>query len=536
MPNLILPFAVSSKDRKIAFTKEMEMATILHLAESERKKGEGIILKKPEEELAFIAEFCYPVWLIPWRERTLLFDGIGITQHTFTYEVLPDVKKFLTDIEGCTEGLEAYSAALADHTHYFQSVSRVEKKTILGLITSPDVIQDLSVYLAEAEEVEESEIKTMRLSPVINESSIASSLNELSELRTMLENDIENLRYCMKLLNDTTRKHVGAIRETIRETRRDFNEKIATAKSLATEKVREIQERYDARITKASKKFEHQLQQLHQEKVKLEKAEERAIAQIDRCKAEIEATKQRKDEAIQQRWKQEMENWKREAKMLRQSIEQLEKRIENTESEKRVKISNLRSEFNAQVENAMKNVREFEASREAQIQLNQKKIESLEESTSTIIAQLDNLVKQKRASLNELEKMGMQDNRRKSALVHVPLYLACFQAQAKRRYVVYPPSIAGTMGVLTRFKGIFGASRVKSLFLPRSKAVASILNQLVTVIERDPVFKRDLHDIAVQNNILRSKEEVKRGLEGLRNEGWISENEFQAFSTLLKKM
>jgi len=104
--------------------------------------------------------------------------------------------------------------------------------------------------------------------------------------------------------------------------------------------------------------------------------------------------------------------------------------------------------------------------------------------------------------------------------------------------VVYPPSIAGTMGVLTKFKGIFGASRVKSLFQQRSKAVANILNQLVSVIERDPLFKRDLHDAAAKASILQSKEtreKVRVGLAELREEEWISESEFQSFTSLLTK-
>jgi hypothetical protein len=118
----------------------------------------------------------------------------------------------------------------------------------------------------------------------------------------------------------------------------------------------------------------------------------------------------------------------------------------------------------------------------------------------------------------------------------VPFYLACFQAEAERRYVVYPPSVAGTVGVLTKLKGALGISKIKSLFQQRSKAVAKILDQVVTVIERDPVFKRDLQDVGVKANILQSEENremVKRGLEELRREEWISENEFQTLSQSL---
>jgi DNA repair exonuclease SbcCD ATPase subunit len=467
-----------------------------------------------------------------------LFDGLGVAHNTLLYGVLPDVKTFVNDIEGSVEKFEAYSAALTDHIHYFQSASRVEERTILGLVTSADFIEDFSSYLSEAEAVESTREEAVCLSPVIDESSIGASLNELSELKSVLEKDIEDLRSSMRLLSETTRKHVDVLKDEIRAIQKDFNERIATAKSAAMEKVREIQKRFDERITKVSQRFEQQLQGLHQERVKLEKNEERALAQVDRCEAEIKTAKLRKDAGVEQRWKQEMENWKRESKALHKSVEQLDRRISDTESQKKVEVSNLRSEFNVQAENAMKDVRELEASRDSQVQLKQQKIKSLEDLTSTIVAQLDNLVKQKRLSLNELGKMGMRDNRRKSALAYVPLYLACFQDGPARRYVVYPPSIAGTMGVLTKFKGIFGASRVKSLFQQRSKAVANILNQLVTVIERDPVFKRDLHDEAAKANILRSKESrerVKTGLAELRKEEWISENEFQTFNSILAR-
>jgi hypothetical protein len=514
----------------------MEWATVFYMAESDRKKGEGILVKKPLEELLFISECCYPIWLVPWKSFTLLFDGLGVAQRTLTYNVLPDVKTFVNDVEGGAEKLEAYSAALTDHSHYFESASKVEEKTILGLITSSDFIEDFSSYLSHAETPDSREKKAAYLSPIVDETSIASGLNELSELKTMLENDIESLRHVMRLLSETTRKHVDVLRAKIGVVQRDFNEKIATAKSAAMGRVSEIQKGYDERITKASKRFEQQLQGLQGEKVKLEKSVERALTQIDRCETETKAAKLRKDRGVVQRWKQEMENWKREAKALRKKAEQTDKSIEETESDKKVEISNLRSEFSAQAENAMKHVRELEASRDAEVQLNQQKVESLEDMTSSIVGQLDDLTKQKRASMNELNKIGMRGNRRKPTLVHVPLYLACFEAEAARRYLVYPPSIVGTMGVLTKFKGIFGASRVKSLFQQRSRTVANILNQLVIVIERDPVFKRDLHDSAVKASILRSKdtrERVQEGLAELRKEEWISENEFQIFSALL---
>jgi len=391
--------------------------------------------------------------------------------------------------------------------------------------------------VTEAEEVDESKIEEVCLSPIVDESTTSSALNELSELKAILESDTLSLREAMNLLRATTKRHVCIIREEMKKIQTELNEKISVAKSSAMKKVRQIQERYDARILKTSQKYEKELQQLHQERAKLEKKEERVFSQIERCEAEIQTSKVRRDSAGERRWKEEKEKWKREASALKKDMEALNKQIEQTESQKKIEIANVRAEFNAQSEEAMKDVRELEAIKDSKTQLSQQEMKSLEDLTSALLAQLDTLIKQKRVALEDLDKMGMKDQRRKTALAYVPLYLSCFQAGAQRRYVVYPPSVAGSMGAMTKFKGMLGVSKVKSLFQSRSKALISVLNQLVTLIERDPVFKRDLHDAGVHANMLQaseSRERIRNGLEDLRNEEWISSNEVQALNASLK--
>jgi len=170
--------------------------------------------------------------------------------------------------------------------------------------------------------------------------------------------------------------------------------------------------------------------------------------------------------------------------------------------------------------------------------MSQQEINLLEDKTSTIIDQINKLVGLKRATLNELEGMGISQRRRRYALAYLPLYLACYQTELKKRYVLHPPSIAGSMGILTKFKRVFGVAKIKSLLQHRSKSITSFLNQLLIVVEHNPVFEKEISDAGVKANILRPKESRKRikiGLEGLRDEGWISESEFQAFSELLTK-
>jgi hypothetical protein len=534
---LLLPFSISGKERTLPFTQMMEKAIIYYLVESDRKKGEGLILRKPVEKVIFVAPSCYPVWLIPWGGKTLLFDGLGVSTRTLLYEALPDVKAFVNDVEGSAEKREAYSAALSDHIHYFQTAKGIEEKTVLGLIPNLDFVQDLKIYLSDAEEVEESEIKDVCLSPIVDESTISSGLNELAELKAMLEKDVQNLREAMRLLGATTRKHTDSIRQETKKIQAELNEKISAAKALAMEEVRQIQEKYDSKISKNSQKFEKQLEELHLERTKQEKQEDRAFSQIERCDDEIRTAKTLKDSAGERRWKEEKEKWKREFSTLKKSMEVLNKEIENTESQKKIEITNIRAEFNAQSEDAMKDVRALEALKDSKTQRNEQEMKSLESLSTSIVAQLDKLAKQKRLAIEEFDRMGIREQRRKRALAYLPCYLACFKSGDQRKYTLYPPSIAGTMSTITKFKGMFGVSRAKSLFQQRSRAVTQILNQLSILIERDPVFKRDLHDAGVRFNLLEtveSREEIVKGLEDLRNEEWISASEAQTLIASLR--
>jgi hypothetical protein len=533
---LLLPFAVPAEDRVKAFTKDMERAAVFYLAESEREKGERRILKKPAEELVFIAEACYPIWLVPWRKRTLLFDGLGITTHTLSYDILPDVETFNNNLQGSAKTREAYSAVLSHNASYFQDFAGKDEKTIEGLITDPDFIQDFVSYLSEAEEIERPIVNKAVLSPAIEESAISTSIEELSNFRAKLTRDIKDLSKGMKLLSTITKEQVKAIREEIKEIRRKFEEKIEKVRPVVTERARKIQERYDKEITKVSKNFERQLRLLHKDRVKLEKTQERLTTEIDRCEAEIESCRLRKDDAGELSWRRKLEKAKKKLPIVQKSIQDTDRKIEDVETAKKLEISQLRSKYDARIERAMKDLRDLEASREARIRMKQQEITFLEDTTSAIVNQMNEMVKLKRAALKELDGIGAAKRGRKHVLVYLPLYFACYETELKKRYVVYSPSVVGSMGILTKLKGVFGATKMKSFLQPRSKAITSLLNQLVPLIQESPVFEKEINDAGIKASILRttaSRIGIKRGLKELREEKWISESELQTLSELL---
>lgn len=533
----VLPFAVPARDREKAFTKRMEMAAVLCLAEMDREKGAGFIFRrKKPEELVFIAETCYPMWLVPWRGRNLLFDGIGAMTYALPYDVLPDVKMFVNNAQGSAVTREAYSALLSDNLNYFQSFTSKEEKIIEGLITSPNLIQDFVAYLPEAKAIKKPIIDKALLSPVIDEFTLSSFIQDFINLRATLKEDIKNLLESMKILSTTTKMHIKANHEKVGEIQKEFDAKIALLKPSIMEKTRQIQKKYDRQITRVSKKFERQLHRLYHERVKLEKTMQSTTANIERCEAEIRSSKLHKDAAGELQWRQDAESCRKKLSTLERMVKETDKKIENANAAKKQGISKIRSECDVQSEEAMKPLRDLEASRDAKIRMSQQETKSLEDSTSMIIDQIDKLVQLKRMALDKLDGMGIPERRRKYALVYIPIYLVCYQRESKKRYVLYPPSIASSMGIATKFRGVLGVTKIKSLLQPRSKPTTNLLNQLLTVIEQNPVFEKELSDAGIRVNVLRTKksrESIKKGLKELRAEGWISEDEFQTYDGLL---
>jgi hypothetical protein len=535
---LVLPFATPAEDRKKEFTGEMEKAAVFCLAEMERKKA-GILKRKGGgEELLFATVFYYPMWLIPWKGRSLLFDGLGITKYELFYNILPDVKTLTNDIQVSAKTREAYSAFVSDRINFFKSFIGEKEKVVEGLVSNPQLNEDFAVYLKEARAIRKPLVEGAVLSPALDESKLSSIIQDLSNHRTALKDEIANLREAMKLLSSTTEKRVKSIHGTIKETEKEFDEKITDLESSLTKKTSRIRKRYDKEITTRTKEIESNLHRLHQERVKLEKTVQNAAAKIKRCEAEIRSCRLNKDEAGELRWREELENGRKKISTLEKRIIELDKEIEDATAAKKQEVLKLRSECDEKIEEAMRVVRDSEAARDAKIRMSKQTIESLEDSTKTIVDQMDNLIEAKRATLVKLKGMGILKRIRKYGLVHLPFYLVCYQKKLENRYDLYPPSVAGSMGILTKFKGVLGVKKAKSILEPRSKAVKTLLDGILPFVEQNPVFGKEIVDAGIEANILRTKDlrkRISKGLEELQEEGWISESEFQTFSESLTK-
>jgi chromosome segregation ATPase len=534
---LTLPFSVPSETRKELFTKAMERAAVFCLAELERRKGTGFVLKKAPREFEFIIEVGYPIWLVPYGQVSFVFDGLKVASYTLVYQKVPNIENFINGLKRSSATREAYAAFLTDNLNYFQTSDNQMEKTIEGLITDSNFLQDFNSYLSEARRVKPTVSDMVFLEPTLNEDAVFYIKRELEDFKKRFTEDANSLYKGMKLINTITKKHIDVVQREIKKVKEEFRVKLEEKKPAVMEKVEKIRRQYDEQVTRVSKRFEKEIYRLQQEKVKLEKAKALLLSKIERCETEIETCIVNKDPSEERRWKEELEQNRKELTKIEKEIREVEEKIKVPESAKRKEISRLKAECETRVDEVSWELREIEASRDAKIRIYEEEIKKLQEQTETIIGQMNRLAKLREATLDQLKKLGINQKRKRCTLVYISFYVVCYRVGFKRQYMVYSPSIANNMKLSIKLKGTLGRARIKQLFAQRSKAISSLIGKFPIILEQNAVFEREINEAGAKANIISSglRESVMSGLERLKEEGWLSKEEHEAFSQILSQ-
>lgn len=528
--HFILPFSTLSESRKEPFTPDLELAAIFALAEFNRVKGGGFLSKRPEEKIGFIAKVGYPLWLFPWSEIALIFDGLNRSKYTLPYAVVPDAKDFIENLKRSSKTYETHMAFLSDHINYFQTQVTENKVEINGLITETEFLSEFGSYRHEGRALEVISTNSGLISPTLDKLSISSILQQLMSLYSSFKRDIEGLNQCMKYINEATQHYIKVLRSKAKAIKEQFDVKINAQEELVNPKVNRLKEHYDHQIIQSKKSFDKQRLPIQKTKIKLEKSKEQTLEKIEKCKLEAKSCAERDNYIGEDKWKEKANETKTELSEIEDQLKQTEKELEDLEERKSLEIFNLRSELETKTKEARQPLLDLESSRDAEVQICQKEIDELEKQTKLILDQVGRTVKLRETSIDNFAKLGIKrDSELKGiALFYVPFYVACYEVNSKKRYLFLPPSEANTFGLSTKLKSALGKAKIKQLLVPRFELTNSLIDALQVLAQQNAVFEREMREMGEKTNILNkspTRDSINNGLEYIRQEGWISERE-----------
>lgn len=532
LKRFILPFSVLSENRKEPFSAELELATLFSLAEMDRAKSGGLLSRHAEEKIDFIVKTGYPLWLFPWSGTTYIFDGLGRSSHTLRYPLISDVRTFGENLLRSSRNPETYLAFLSDHINYFQAPLKENSFLIKGLISDPEFLKDFNAYSNEAKSIEDQSYRLELFSPIIDESTISSILEEMRTLYLSFEEDVEKLFQCIKLINSSTSDHVKELRKKSRNVKREYKVKILGQKSMVTPKISRLNHDYDHQIVQATRSFERQRLIVQKQKVKLEKSREKALEKIDKCRLEAKTCAEDDDSVGEQKWKEKVNSIKKEISQTEDQIREKEEALRDLEDRKSLKIFNLKSELESKTKEANQPLLELESSLDAEILIHKQEIEKVEKQTKIILNQIGQTTKLMERIIGNFSKLGIKNDQRlkSTALFYVPFYIVCYELESRKRYVFLPPSEANSIGFSTKLKRVLGKPKIKQLLVTRFETLIALMDTAKVLAQQNVVFETEMRQIGEKTNILDQDsmlEKIKKGLEYIKEEGWISEKEYQ---------
>jgi hypothetical protein len=525
-----LPYAVLSEHRTEPFTPDLEAATIFSLAELDRSKGSGLIMKQPEEKITYIAKLGYPLWLFPWSELSLIFDGLNQNSSSLDYVTVPDVNAFMDNLRRGARTQETHMAFLSDNINYFQTSVAEKMFHMNGLMQEPQFQTEFDGYRREASKTSQENLMGL-LPSTLDEAVISSGIHELENLHSTISSRVENLYKCIKLLSKVTRQYVKELRSRVKDAEEDFDSKIKEEELAVAPRINQLKDEYDFQTTSLAKSFEKKRLPIEKEKKRLEKSREQAVSKLERGRLEAKTHAEKNQRAAEERWKEKNNKTKKELSEIENQLKQTEKNLKDLEEKRAIEIFKLHEEQETKVKEARQCLLELEASRDAKILIYTQEIETLEKQTKDISDQINRTAKLLEANVAQFAKLGIKKEFGSygSLMYYIPFYVVCYQRDSNKRYMIFPPSVVSTVGIFTKLKGALGMSKIKRLLTPRFKTVASLLDAINVLALQNGIFETELNELGAKNNMLADAEvrkEIKVGLSCLQSEGWLSDKEF----------
>jgi hypothetical protein len=533
----ILPFSLEKKNE--SFSSEVETAAVFALSELERVKGGGLILRQPEETIYFIAKMGYPIWLYPNNFVAFMFDGLGNFNYSVPYFELPDAKSFIENLDESSKTKEDYLTFLSANRSYFLNPKKERLFQLRSLIVDSEFKKEFDIYSKEAIEVIEQPPTIVPLTPSLKETTISSLMTEMNTLQSSLKENADMLLECLRRLSKTTSQYQTELDYASEAVKDETEAKIKAQEEILKPQIAKLNREHKHKITNLTTGFCSEISKLEKLKAKTSKqirAKEKKLTQFEQS-AKKQA--QKKHLIYEKRWKTKARITKKELSGLNKELKRIENTVEHLTKQKNEQVSSLRIEFENEIKLTRQPLLDLETARDSKMLIFKQETEKLVNQEKPLVEDLNGVVKLVDQVSGDFQMLGTRNQELKeSALFYVPFYLTCYQVGPIRRYFLISPSMISNVGLTAKLKGVIGISKIKEMFTPRFKTIASLIDKVQVLTKQDIILDQQIINLGEKNNLLKNeviRVNITNGLVYLKDSGWISQREYQSLITSLSQ-
>jgi len=498
-----VPYAMVDEKRVLPFTRELELASLLVLAEARRKRD------RPSS----MARVYYPLHILRWEGGALLIDLLRLNHTSIKYDVIPKVDEFERVLDASSEEPDAFRKALRSKGARFKGFAGHKTVRINGLIVQRGKSEELSKFLGNMYDFEPVD-EPVIFKPVLKNGDIKSIIASIRSLREDIEGDL-------KLLERAKRSMMGALdiaRKVLNEeiqNIRDRSTKVKAPMRKEFEKVKDRRRRaLKLELGKVRKEYRKQATPLRGERTKLKGKLARRRKKLDLLKAD-------KESAV-------IENISREIKEFEVEFEKVDSAIRSLETWRDAEVKKARTQCNGAIKSEADKIKEEDARSRDEVQKRKAEISELETEVKAVASNINSLIRSKNGKLRSISGLCF-DIAAESTDLYVPFYIF----QYGEKFDFYPPVVASSAkGFLSRFKRMLAEnlqSKMTQLIKPRTDFMDKYLAKAVKTLGRSTTLASEYRRAGDRLNLLRSREAVDKimvGLVRIHREGWISEGEY----------
>lgn len=516
------------------YTMEAEAAAVFALAEFERGKGSGLIVKHQEERLLFLSKVGYPLWLFPKKDQTFIFDGLNYSNFVVVYNEIPSSKLFKKKLESSSQLLEDYFTFLSNYADYFRKPLPDTQFTLKGLIVDPDFKNDFKVYFKEAfEAVDKTAQNFFSIEPNLNLKDMENLLSEFDSLQTSLKEEADNLPECLKLIKKTNILFKIAIEYESAAAKEEADAKIKAIEEYVNPKIVKIKKEYNQNIKNVTRSFDKEIQRLQKLQARTTRSINKNQKKIRNYGWEAEAQEKMRHLIYEKRWREKIKRTESEMNGLKKELKTIGNNIESLCKEKGQKIHKLKFDLESEIKQVQQPIIDLEKERDDKTIFFRQQILKMIALGTPVINGINRNLKCWESIQDKFVDIGIKEKFDLPSLFYIPFYFACFLENETKRYLIVPPSTVGHLDFSTKLKGAIGISRIKDLLNPRFKAIAAFLQNLQELIQENVQFENHLFRLGEKNNLLKSgvfQTNIEEGLSFMKKAGWISDKEYKALS------
>jgi len=531
--SLILPYATEDAERKNPFTYDMEVAAILCLAEAKRKKLE--ILGASPERISFILKLCYPLWAVPWENESLITDGLGIFSHTLTHMKLPDVKLFTEQVKKGTTVREVYRSALKSRAQTFEDFVATTQIPIEAIIADKKLLSAIFECVKQGLALKEDAKESLALAPSrLDKKAALERTEKLINHWSQIQSELKGLQYAIDVLNEEAGFHEQKILREIEQIREIYENDISRIKPAVEKKVEQLLTKRDVKVKRIIKTTEKELNAALKERDRYERQLPKWERDKSNYQRKMRNRRRRGDKTGASYWNHRIRTCKNKISEIKGKIQVLTRFIESTRKQGELGVKRLKKNYQVMIDQEGKKITDLAALHDSEIEVKQREIKELRSETASIINSIGKLMDQKRLHASNLKETTIPWRPEEATLICVPFYLVRYETEEKSRHYVHPPVVAmGYEGIIRKIqKAIWSFSletRIKLVFRPRSRALTRMLSSFFAkTIQKDKTLEQSVYKIGSSNNLLNMpnfRDVLMKGMEELKNEGWIKPKE-----------